>query len=140
MSAHMKKRPTSNTQAVGKIIYCLSEHGRVLRIPLHVANKYLVTQRSLENKGRKAIKAAQADLGIDANAFFSEMDKKYTEAGALLRGTRHREGMSQIEFAKRIGVTQGDLSKMEKGSRSIGKSIAKRIEKEFGVNYRYFLG
>lgn len=77
---------------------------------------------------------------IKGIVFFKEMDKKYTEAGALLLGTRHRERLSQKEFSKRIEVTQSDLSKMENGKRSIGKIVAKRIEKEFGVDYRYFLG
>lgn len=79
-------------------------------------------------------------MSIDASVFFKEMDKKYTQAGALLRGIRHREGLSQKEFAKRIEVTQSDLSKMENGKRSIGKIVAKRIEEEFGTDYRYFLG
>lgn len=70
---------------------------------------------------------------------FLKMDKNYTRAGVLLRGTRHREGLSQVQFAKLINITQGDLSKMESGKRPIGKVIAKRIEDNFGVNYRYFL-
>lgn len=41
------------------------------------------------------------------------LDEKYSQAGALLRGTRHREGLSQAVFAKKLGITQGDLSKME---------------------------
>ncbi len=64
---------------------------------------------------------------------------KNTKAGVLLRGTRHREGLTQVEMAKKIHVSQADLSKMESGKRPIGKIIAKRIEKIFGVNYRYFL-
>jgi len=70
---------------------------------------------------------------------FSELEKRYTRAGALLKGTRAREGLTQEQFAKKINVTQANLSKMETGKRPIGKTIAKRIEKIFGVNYRYFL-
>jgi len=42
-------------------------------------------------------------------------------------------------MAKKINITQADLSKMENGKRPIGKIIAKRIEKMFDVSYRYFL-
>ena len=44
-----------------------------------------------------------------------------------------------LEFAKKIKVTQSNLSKMENGKRPIGKMVAQRIAKEFDVNYRYFL-
>lgn len=74
-----------------------------------------------------------------AQLFFDNLDKKHTKAGALLKGLRLREGLSQIEFAKKIKVTQANLSNMENGKRPIGKIIAKRIEKAFGTNYRYFL-
>lgn len=70
---------------------------------------------------------------------FANVEKQYTKAGVLLRGTRHREGLTQIDIAKKLQITQSDLSKMESGKRPIGKVIAKRIEKVFGVNYRYFL-
>jgi transcriptional regulator with XRE-family HTH domain len=57
----------------------------------------------------------------------------------LLKGLRAREGLSQVEFAKKINITQANLSAMENGRRPIGKIVAKRIEKVFGTNYRYFL-
>ena len=68
---------------------------------------------------------------VDASVFTQKLDAKYLQAGALLRGTRHREGLPQKDFAKKIGITQGDLSKMENGKRSIGKVVAKRIQKMF---------
>jgi len=74
-----------------------------------------------------------------AKFLFEKLDKKFTKAGALLKGLRIREDLSQLEFAKKINVSQANLSKMENGKRPIGKIIAKRIEKAFGTNYRYFL-
>lgn len=68
-----------------------------------------------------------------------EIDEKYGQAGALLRGLRARENLSQVEFAKRIKVTQANLSKMENGARPIGKVIAMRIAKAFDVNHKYFI-
>lgn len=76
---------------------------------------------------------------ISADELFKEIDQKYGKAGVLLRGLRARENLSQVEFAKRINVTQANLSKMENGARLIGKTIAMRIAKVFDVNYKYFL-
>lgn len=41
--------------------------------------------------------------------------KKYGKAGLALRGARFREGLSQKELAKRYGITQENISKMEMG-------------------------
>ena len=127
MSAPMRKHPTSSD-----MIDCYTKQGHFYRIPLNIAKKYFVAKR-------KVINLPDYEM-VDTNVLFKEMDEKYTRAGALLRGTRHREGLSQKEFAKIIEVTQSDLSKMENGKRPIGKIVAKRIEKEFEVDYRYFLG
>ncbi len=42
-------------------------------------------------------------------------------------------------LAAAIQITQGDLSKIEKGKRAIGKDIAQRISKAFGINPNLFL-
>lgn len=97
----------------------------VYHIPESVAKKY-------EDKSKTADK-------ILPEYVFAEVEKKYTKPGVLLKGTRHREGLTQVEMAKKINVTQADLSKMENGKRPIGKNIAKRIEKLFGIDYHYFL-
>ena len=97
--------------------------------PKTVAKKYIVEIKNpVERKGN-----------ISADDLFKETDQKYGEAGALLRGLRARENLSQVEFAKRIKVTQANLSKMENGTRPIGKTIAARIAKSFDVNYKYFI-
>lgn len=75
----------------------------------------------------------------NADEVFAKINKKYTKPGALLRGIRARENLTQIEMAKKIKVTQSDISQMENGTRNIGRVVAKRIEKLFGVNYRSFL-
>ncbi|MBB71758.1 MAG: XRE family transcriptional regulator [Legionellales bacterium] len=52
---------------------------------------------------------------------------------------RLRENLNQQDFAEQINITQPELSKMETGKRPIGKTVAKRIAKAFGVNYQIFL-
>ncbi len=124
MSELMKMHPTK-THTNQATIFHISYKGHVYHIPKSVAEKY-------EDKTKTASRVLPEDI-------FAMIEKKYTKAGVLLRGTRHRAGLTQVEMAKKIKVTQADLSKMENGTRSIGKVIAKRIQKIFRVNYRYFL-
>lgn len=91
-----------------------------------ITNKYVVEE--MKSKKPSSIQV-----------IFKHLEKKYTKAGVLLKGLRLREGLTQVAFAKKINVTQANLSNMEHGRRPIGKTIAKRIEKVFGTNYRYFL-
>jgi DNA-binding XRE family transcriptional regulator len=102
-----------------------SENGHIYRIPLDIAKKYEYKAKSVNKKLAKEL--------------FATIEQKYTKVGVLLRGTRHREGLTQAEMAKKINIRQADLSKMENGKRPIGKIIAKRIEEIFSVDYRYFL-
>ena len=107
-------------------VFYITDDDKTYAIPKKVAEKYIVKRKKRENL-------------IPSEVVFAKLIKKYTKAGSLLRGLRGREDLTQAKFAKKIGVTQANLSKMENGKRPIGKIIAKRIEKVFGTNYRYFL-
>ncbi len=128
MSEHTKKHRIS-AQSYGSTLH-ITYHNKTYVIPKSIAEKYVV-----ENKKNKKLKAPVKSI----KALFDKLDERFTKAGALLKGLRIREGLSQVEFAKKIDVTQANLSNMENGKRPIGKIIAKRIENIFGVNYRFFL-
>ncbi|MBF8263237.1 MAG: plasmid maintenance system antidote protein, family [Parachlamydiales bacterium] len=64
---------------------------------------------------------------------------KYSEPGLMLRGSRHKEGLTQVELAKALGVSQHHISEMEHGKRSVGKEMAKRLAEFFKTDYRVFL-
>lgn len=131
MSEHTKKHRIS-AHSHGTTLYITHQHTSYA-IPKKIAEMYVVE----DVKEKKSKKKPQKNTSLQA--IFAKLDEKYTKAGALLKGLRLREGLSQIEFAKKIHVTQANLSNMENGRRAIGKTIAKRIEKVFGANYRYFL-
>jgi hypothetical protein len=59
--------------------------------------------------------------------------------GRCLRGARVREGLTQRELSRLIGVPQRHLSEMENGKRPIGKEMAKRLAQALKVGYRVFL-
>lgn len=124
MSAHMKMHPTRQGKKTIFLLY-LTDGQHQYAIPKHIAEACRV--QTTEEKS------------VSSETVFSELEAKHTKAGALLKGLRTRENLTQAAFAKKIDVSQANLSKMEQGKRIIGKTIAKRIEKAFGVNFRYFI-
>ena len=129
MSAHTKKHPIKAHSHGSTLV--IKHHHHTYAIPKSVINKYQIDNEEPRKVPRDKTKSLES--------LFNKLDEQYTKAGALLKGLRLRENLSQAEFAKKIDVTQANLSKMENGKRPIGKIIAKRIEKVFGTNYRYFL-
>ena len=125
MQAHTRKHHTEKRLTQSQYIH-FYDGGHSYCIPKEIAEKnYRVDEDTEET--------------ISSDDLFKELNDKYTEAGALLKGLRARENLNQNEFSKLIGVTQANLSKMENGKRTIGKMIAKRLEEVFHVNYKYFL-
>ena len=62
-----------------------------------------------------------------------------SEGGIILRGRRHKEGISQVNLAKEISISQHHISEMENGKRVIGNAMAKRLAEYFDTDYRVFL-
>jgi DNA-binding XRE family transcriptional regulator len=118
MSEHMRKHPTRGRNTT----LCMHHAGIMYRIPIEVAERYRIKSDS-----------------ISAERVFAEIDAKYSKPGALLRGIRAREDLTQSDMARKLKVTQSDISQMENGRRKVGRKIAQRIEKLFGTPYRSFL-
>ena len=127
----MKKHPIKAHAQGSSLI--VSYHDKTYVIPKKIANQYLI------EKAKKRKSKVVKSKGKNLKSLFADIESQYTKAGVLLKGLRLRENMSQIEFSKKIKVTQANLSNMENGKRPIGKIVAKRIQKVFGTNYRYFL-
>jgi DNA-binding XRE family transcriptional regulator len=129
MSAPMKRHHTdkeSHTKKVMNNVIIFRHAGVVYKIPENIAEKYIHEEGD--------------DSGfVMPDKIFSKTNQKYTKPGALLRGLRARENLTQVELADKLHVTQSDISQMENGTRSIGRTIAQRIEKLFDVDYRSFL-
>jgi len=82
----------------------------------------------------------QSDDGfISSTDLFPDLGDPKKTPSIALRGVRRRLNLTQKEMAEKIGVSQGDLSKMEKGERSIGRKLAMRIGKRLKIDYRRFL-
>ena len=59
--------------------------------------------------------------------------------GVTLRGSRTKEGLRQVELAKRTGIPQRHISEMENGKRPIGKKHAKTLATVLKMDYRLFM-
>lgn len=128
MSAPMKKRhidKENRTKKVMNNVIVFRHAGIIYKIPESVAEKYIH-----EDDGSGF---------VAPDKIFLKTNQKYTKPGALLRGLRARENLTQVALADKLHVTQSDVSQMENGTRTIGRTIAKRIEKLFDVDYRSFL-
>lgn len=76
---------------------------------------------------------------VPAEEVFPDLKDPVKRIGIIFRGIRFKNNLTQAEVAMRLGLDQSDISKIEKGKRPIGKILAKRIEQEFGIDYRRFL-
>ena len=59
--------------------------------------------------------------------------------GKALAGARYREGLTQTELSKLVGIPQRHISEMENGKRAIGKERAKILAEVLNTDYRVFL-
>ncbi len=86
----------------------------------------------------ESISVAKEDY-VTATELFPALADPEKTPGIALRGVRLRLGLTQKAMAEKIGVTQGDLSKLEKGIRPMGRNLALKIGNALGVDYRRFL-
>jgi len=52
---------------------------------------------------------------------------------SVVKALRERKKLSQMEFAKELGVSQGFLSKLENGETQITMTLAKKLHTKYKV-------
>ena len=62
----------------------------------------------------------------------------WTAVGGRIRELRGFD-MRQAEFARRVGVTQGHLSRLERGEKEPGARVLLAISREFGKSVDWLL-
>ena len=134
MSEHMKKPRISGVRRTSKQGKGLSEvsirkpMGKVLsfKVPSSVASEILswIEDRQESASWREA---------------FSKDIEKIGGPALALKGARVKEGITQKKLADLLGISQVYISQLENGQREINKSMAKKLEKVFNVNYKVFL-
>jgi DNA-binding XRE family transcriptional regulator len=58
---------------------------------------------------------------------------------AILRGSRNKEELTQVQLSEMTGIPRRHLSEMEHGKRAIGKETARKLAKALQCDYRVFL-
>jgi DNA-binding XRE family transcriptional regulator len=95
-------------------------------------------------KKLQELRAYAAKLGIqesDDSIPWREAFPEFqgNEAGTMLSGYRHREGMTQMQLAEATGIPQRHISEMESGRRTIGVVNAKRLATALHCDHRRLL-
>ena len=119
MLEHTKKRPT--------------EEMVTLNLRVHRSNaeriKRFITSIEAEKQGesrpwREVIAELRPDDAIPS---------------AILRGSRVKEELTQVQLSEMTGIPRRHISEMEHGKRPIGKETARKLAKALKCDYRVFL-
>ena len=80
------------------------------------------------------------EVNAEGDELFA-LDEVFSDStpGALLKGARYKEGMTQEQLANASGIARRHISEMENNRRPIGKERAKRLAEVLKVDYRVFL-
>ena len=122
MSEHMKVQTTGEFADIS------------IRVPAAQAAKVCAV---IEN----VLALIHGQEGTDAEDRLYTVEEVFPEIqpGDILKGARLREGLTQAQLAAMIRVKPSHISEMEKGKRSIGKDMAKRLGKALKASYQVFL-
>ena len=123
MSARTKGRPTK--ELTYKVIVIMP--GNVKKSTF-VSAQHLPKLETFLDKYGESESVSWEELAKDDIA-------KYGKPGIALRGARTREGLSQKELARRTGISQDNISKMENGKRPIGEKVAKKLAKALRIDF-----
>lgn len=105
-------------------------------------NAKKVTYINAQNMGRLEAfleKYSEEDEPIEWEVLAKERIEKYKKSGLVLRGMRYREGISQKDLAKKTGISQNEISKIENGKRTVGEKVAKRLAQALNTDYRLLI-
>lgn len=128
MSAHTREHPTKKTWPYCRVLIEISnKEKRSLYIPVREAEKIL--EKYSEDE----------DEPIEWEVLAKDRIAKHGKKGLVLRGMRYREDLSQKDLAKKSGVTQNEISKIENGKRSVGEKVAKRLAKALNFDYKLLM-
>jgi len=112
---------------------------RTSQVAISISNERFMVPGPRAAAILELVREYQVEENVPADEVLRDVYKKYGKTGSVIRGFRAREDMTQIELARKLDVTQGDLSKMENGKRPVGKEMARRLAKVFSTDYRVFI-
>ena len=79
------------------------------------------------------------EQAISVADYYKQSYEDFPKWAVLLSGLRNREGLTQSQLGEMLGVVQYHISRIERGKRTIGKALAKKLAALFKTDYRIFL-
>jgi|GEM_PF-1543713 len=123
MSAHTRKHPTKSRSSLKREIahkLAMVNDTKDLEILNKIIDKYLPE----DEKSYTPVEV-----------FGNDWTDPFKKLGNLIRGYRAREGMSQIELAKKLkGVKQSNISAWENAKEPVPEKRLKQMTKLFGID------
>ncbi len=114
-------------------------HSKLYLIGKEEARAVETLLKSLIFKRPQGLIAPNTQDSIPARELYPELNDPIKGPALSFHGMRLKQGLTQKALAEKIGISQSDVSKIEKGERTIGKKLALRIGKALGVDYKRFL-
>ena len=132
MSELMKKLPTD---ALKIVVERSKKKHRMFLVPKSKVQGLisLIEEFEIDNK------VNTPTLDMNTTSIFSDLNQKYSKPGAILRGVRLKEGLSQKKLAEQMKIPQNHILEMEHGKRPIGKKMSQRFSKILKINHKVFL-
>ncbi len=105
----------------------------------HVEARFAGTPESIRRLRELARETGVEDITdmLSIEEVFPELQTN--KGGVVLRGSRHKEGMTQKQLSEITGIPRPHISGMEKGARPIGKENARKLAAALHCDYRLFL-
>ncbi|MFR5864270.1 MAG: helix-turn-helix domain-containing protein [Acutalibacteraceae bacterium] len=92
------------------------------------------------NKGGRHMTGKERKARQEEFEHIPEVDLEYTDFGTRIRQLRSEMGMSQVEFAEKLGLSKQILSLYEAGKRSPKIAQVKKFAEILKVSVDYLLG
>jgi ribosome-binding protein aMBF1 (putative translation factor) len=102
----------------------------------------LRVHRSVAEKLKRLLSDMEAETEAEALPWrdvLAELRPDDNIPSAILRGSRVKEDLTQVQLSEMTGIPRRHISEMEHGKRAIGKETAKKLAKALECDYRVFL-
>ena len=86
-----------------------------------------------------SIEAEQEGGSLPWREVLNELRPDDSIPSAILRGSRVKEDLTQVQLSEMTGIPRRHISEMEHGKRTIGKETARKLAKALNCDYRVFL-
>ena len=119
MLERTKKRPTDEM-----VTLCLRVH------------------RSNEERIKRFITSIEAERTSESSPWrevLTELRPDDSIPSAILRGSRVKEELTQVQLSEMTGIPRRHISEMEHGKRTIGRETARKLAQALNCDYRVFL-